>query len=174
MSGNNDYILFYSNKCLHSKELLNLLYKDPQLNQKFTKINIDNSNVKIPPYIKSVPTAIITTEGKPSLLVGSAIFNWYNQMHTTTIQKEGIQDWDPHTMTGYSDGFSYLTENSDVMKKSFSFITDKEGIITPDEKNYSSDSNKGDKGQPKTKLDGDYETFMNQRKHDVPGTIPRL
>jgi hypothetical protein len=33
-----DYILFYSNRCLHSKELLNLLYKDVELNQKFTKI----------------------------------------------------------------------------------------------------------------------------------------
>jgi hypothetical protein len=170
----NDYILFYSNKCLHSKELLNLLYKDPQLNQKFTKINIDNTNVKIPPYVKSVPTAIITANGSPSLLVGSAIFKWYNQMHTKTVEKEGIQDWDPLTMTGYSDGFSYLSENSDVMKKSFSFISDKDGIITPDEKNYSNDGNKGDKGQPKTKLDGDFESFMNQRKFDVPASIPKI
>ena len=69
-----DYILFYSNKCLHSKELLNLLYKDVELNQKFTKINIDNTNVKIPPYIKAVPTAIVTNNGEPSLLVGSNIF----------------------------------------------------------------------------------------------------
>ena len=173
MTDNNEYILFYSNKCLHSKELLNLLYKDPQLNQKFTKINIDNNNVKIPPYVKSVPSAIITTNGKASLLVGSAIFNWYNQMHTKIVQKEGIQDWDPHTMTGYSDGFSYLTESSDVMKKSFSFINDKDDNITPDEKNYSND-NKGGKTQEKTKLDGDFESFMNQRKFDVPTTIPKL
>ena len=60
-----DYILFYSNKCLHSKEFLNLLHKDVQLNQKFTKINIDNPNIKIPPYIKSVPSAIITSNGQP-------------------------------------------------------------------------------------------------------------
>ena len=167
-----EYILFYSNKCLHCKELLNLLYKDVQLNQKFTKINIDNSNVKIPPYVKSVPTAIITVNGSPSLLVGSGIFKWYNQMHSTTIEKQGIQDWDPHTMTGYSDGFSYLSDKSDVMKKSFSFITDKDGIITPDEKNYSNESS--DKTQPKTKLDGDFETFMNQRKYDVPASIPKI
>ena len=77
-------------------------------------------------------------------------------------------------MTGYSDGFSYLTENSDVMKKSFSFITDSDGIITPDEKNYSSDGNKGDKTQPKTKLDGDFESFMTQRKFDVPASIPKI
>ena len=63
-----DYVLFYSNKCLHSKELLNLLYKDVQLNQKFTKINIDNPNIKIPPYVKAVPTAIISVNGKPNFI----------------------------------------------------------------------------------------------------------
>ena len=39
-----DYILFYSNKCLHSKEFLTLLLKDPELNKKFMKVNIDNKN----------------------------------------------------------------------------------------------------------------------------------
>jgi len=59
-----EYILFYSNKCLHCKELLTLLYKDVELNQKFTKINIDNNGIKIPPYVKAVPSAIITINGK--------------------------------------------------------------------------------------------------------------
>ena len=95
-------------------------------------------------------------------------------MHATTTEKQGIQDWDPHTMTGYSDGFSYLSDKSDVMKKSFSFITDKDGIITPDEKNYSNDKGDNDKTQPKTKLDGDFETFMSQRKFDVPASIPKI
>lgn len=169
----NEYILFYSNKCLHSKELLNLLYKDVELNQKFTKINIDNANIKIPPYIKSVPTAIIPNNGQPSLMVGSNIFKWYNQRHAKTVETQGIQDWDPHTMAGYSDGFSYLS-NNDVMKKSFSFLEDSETIITPDEKNYSNDNEKGSKNQPKTQLDNDYESFMSQRKFEVPATAPRI
>jgi hypothetical protein len=169
----NDYILFYSNKCLHSKELLNLLYKDVQLNQKFTKINVDNPNIKIPPYVKSVPTAIITINGKANLMVGSNIFKWYNQTHTKAVEKESIQDWDPYAMSGYSDGFSYIT-NPEVMKKSFSFVNENNNITTPDEKNYSSDDYKGGQNQPKTKLDNDYETFMNSRKMDVPTSIPRI
>ena len=169
----NDYILFYSNRCLHSKELLNLLYKDVELNQKFIKINIDNPNVKLPPYVKSVPTAIVPNDGQPSIMVGSNIFKWYNAKHSKTVETQGIQDWDPHTMSGYSDGFSYL-ENSSVMKKSFSFLNDDESIITPDEKNYSSNDNKKSRDQPKTELDTDYEKFMNQRKYDVPANIPRL
>jgi hypothetical protein len=169
----NDYILFYSNKCLHSKELLNLLYKDVQLNQKFTKINVDNPNIKIPPYVKSVPTAIITINGKANLMVGSNIFKWYNQTHTKATETESIQDWDPYAMSGYSDGFSYIT-NPEVMKKSFSFVNENNIITTPDEKNYSNDDNKSGKNQPKTQLDNDYETFMNSRKMDVPTSMPRI
>ena len=171
--GDSDYILFYSNKCLHSKELLNLLNKDVQLNQKFTKINIDNPNIKIPPYVKSVPTAIITVGGKPNLMVGSGIFKWYNQIHAKAVEEQSIQDWDPCAMSGYSDGFSYIS-NPDVLKKSFSFVNDNESIITPDEKNYSNENEKGGKDQPKTQLDNDYESFMNQRKFDVPASAPRL
>jgi hypothetical protein len=171
--GDSGYILFYSNKCLHSKELLNLLYKDVELNQKFTKINIDNQNIKIPPYVKSVPTAIININGKPNLMVGSTIFKWYNSTHSKVVESQSIQDWDPHTMTGYSDGFSYL-ENSDVMKKSFSFLNDNNSIITPDEKNYTNDGDNGKKNQPKTKLDNDFESYMNQRQMEVPASVPRL
>lgn len=169
----NDYILFYSNRCLHSKELLNLLHKDTELNQKFIKINIDNPNVKLPPYVKSVPTAIVPNNGQPSIMVGSNIFKWYNAKHSKTVETQGIQDWDPHTMSGYSDGFSYL-EESGVMKKSFSFLSDNDAIVTPDEKNYSGDGNKKSKDQPKTELDNDYEKFMNQRNYEVPANPPRL
>ena len=50
-SSNN--VLFYSNKCVHSKELLNLIMKVTKLNQKMTKVNVDNPNIKLPPYVIS-------------------------------------------------------------------------------------------------------------------------
>lgn len=170
----NDHILFYSNKCLHSKELLNLLLKDVELNKKFTKVNIDNQNIKIPPYIKSVPSAIINVNGKPSLMIGTQIFAWYNQTHSKNVESQSIQDWDPLAMSGYSDGFSYIS-NADAMKKNFSFLSDSEAIITPDEKNYSNDEGGGGKkSQEKTQLDNDYESFVNKRNFDVPSPMPRL
>ena len=167
-----NYVLFYSSRCLHSKEFMQLLYKDSDLNQKFTKVNIDNKNIKIPPYIKAVPSIIVQEGGQPSLLVGSKIFDWYNNMHKKNVVENSIQDWDPCTMTGYSDGFSYL-ENSDVMKKSYSFLSDSNNsITTPDEKNYGQDQKSSN--QPKSQLDMDYENYMNSRSHDVPAAPQRL
>lgn len=167
----NNLVLFYSNKCIHSKEFLNMLYKDNNLNNQTTKVNVDNPNIKLPPYIKSVPSLIINENNKPSLLVGSKIFDWYNQKHKQNISKETIMDWDPCTMSGYSDGFSYL-ENEDVMKKSYSFVNENEKIHTPDESNF--ESNKSGSGQVKTQLDNDYENFMSQRSNEVAAPIQRM
>jgi len=167
----NNLVLFYSNKCIHSKEFLNMLYKDNNLNNQTTKVNVDNPNIKLPPYIKSVPSLIINENNKPNLLVGSKIFDWYNQKHKQNISKETIMDWDPCTMSGYSDGFSYL-ENEDVMKKSYSFVNENEKIHTPDESNF--ESNKSGSGQVKTQLDNDYENFMSQRSNEVAAPIQRM
>jgi len=172
--GDTGYILFYSNRCLHSKELLNILSKDAELNQKFNKINIDVGNIKIPPYVTSVPTAIITIDGKPNKIVGSQIFNWYKQVRSKKQEEEVIQDWDPSAMTGYSDGFSYI-ENPEVMKKSFSFLNDNNSITTPDEGSYTGNNNNGNsKDKPKTQLDTDFERMMSGRNNEVPLAPPRL
>jgi len=167
MSNKDDYILFYSNKCLHSKELLNLLYKDPDLNQKFVKINIDNANVKIPPYIKSVPSCIINSNGnkQPQLLVGSAIFKWYKEQHAVVIEKKGIEDWDPISMIGFSDSFSYLDNNNTVIKKSFAFLNENNSIITPDEGSY------GDNSSSKSKNNSNnntmqYQPYVNEQQNN--------
>ena len=80
-------------------------------------------------------------------------------------------EWDPCTMSGYSDAFSYL-ENEDVMKKSYSFVNENEKIHTPDESNF--ESNKSDNGQVKSQLDNDYENFMNQRSNEVAAPIQRM
>lgn len=174
-----EYILFYSNKCIHCKELLTLLYKDVELNQKFTKLNIDNGNFKIPPYVKSVPTAIVTQNGQASVLVGTNVFKWFNQRHSKTIETQGIQDWDPHTMSGFSDGFSYL-ENQSVIKRSFAFINENIKIDAPDQDKYvngRSNSNSGNNSKSDLKqqqFSKDYERLMNQRNNEVPAPIPKL
>ena len=168
---NKNLVLFYSNKCIHSKEFLTLLHKDTNLNNLTTKVNVDNPNIKLPPYIKSVPSLIINENNKPNLLVGKKIFDWYNQKHKQNISNESIMEWDPMTMSGYSDGFSYL-ESDDVMKKSYSFVNENEKINTPDESNY--DSSKSASNQVKSQLDNDYESFMAARSNEVAAPIQRI
>jgi len=166
-------VLFYSNKCIHSKEFLILLHKDTELNNQTTKVNVDNSNIKLPPYVKSVPSLIINENNKPNLLVGSKIFEWYNQKHKQNISNESVMDWDPTTMTGYSDGFSYL-ESDDVIKKSYSFLDSDNKINTPDESSYDSGNSGSNNGPEKTQLDNDYERFMSSRSNDVAAPIQRM
>ncbi len=191
---NNDYILFYSNKCNHSKELLVLLTKDPELNKKFIKINIDTRGVKIPPYVKSVPSAIIPMNGSPSLLVGVNIFKWYDENHKVNVQSSSIMDYDPLGMAGYSDNFSFLDGKNEPLKKAFSFVNENFNIPTPDGNSMTGDNQSGrggggsfggfdDRGggrggdresHKKTQLDMEYEQRMNQRKLDVPMGPPRI
>lgn len=173
-----DYLLFYSNKCLHSKDFLTILSKDVKLNQKFTKINIDNKSIKLPPYVKAVPSAIITVNKQPQLLVGTAIFKWYAETHKKAPeqqqQQNAILDWDPMAMTGYSDSFSYIDNGGDPQKKSFAFLGGNDGsIYTPDEKSFGGNDDKKS-GGAKTELDLNYEKLMNNRNHEVPNAPTRL
>ncbi len=202
MSNRNDYILFYSNKCMHSKEFLVLLQKDPSLDRKFMKVNVDTRGIRIPNYIKSVPSAIIPINGQPSLLVGVNIFKWYDESHRQTVQQQEILDFDPSGMQGLSDTFSFIdtpqtgNTTSNVLRKTFSFISDNFSIQTPDSDNDmfkgNSTSNNNSGGgfgsgssgmdwmggggggsdsrtsQKKTQLDNDYEARMNQRNMEIP------
>jgi hypothetical protein len=83
MSNNGDYILFFSNRCSHSKEFLQLLTTDPALDRVFMKVNVDTKGVNIPKCVSKVPSAIIPYNGKPSLLVGNNIFKWFEDNHRT-------------------------------------------------------------------------------------------
>ena len=138
----------------------------------------DNKSIKLPPYVKAVPSAIITVNGQPQLLVGTAIFKWYAETHKKAPeqqqQQNALLDWDPMAMTGYSDGFSYIDNSNDPQKKSFAFLGGNDGsIYTPDEKSFGGNDDKKS-GGAKTELDLNYEKLMNNRNHEVPNAPTRL
>ena len=137
---NNDYILFYSNKCEFCRDLITLFKNTPSIGERFQKVNIDNGNVKIPPYVKSVPTAILPIDGKAQLFVGKQIFQWYKKVNVkaTVKQQEELKDWDPTTINGYSDTFSYLEDEKKFDYRSFSSINDNPSFFNPDPNAFSS------------------------------------
>lgn len=170
---NTDFVLFYSDKCLHSKELINLLYKNQDIYNKFVKINIDITKMKIPPYIKSVPSAIIPINGQPKLLVGVQIFEWYNSINKQMVQKQDISDWDPSSMTGYSDNFSYLSNASEPSEKNYLYLNNENSgrIYTPEDNGNNS---KKTDDNPRSSLDYNLEKMKLQRDNEVMSPINRF
>ncbi len=71
-------ILFYSKKCPNCKKLFDLLERSPPVVSKmFMIICVDNKKYKIPPVIKSVPSAIITTpSGSHQVYSGVNLMNF--------------------------------------------------------------------------------------------------
>ncbi len=143
MSQKSQYILFYSNECKFSKEILLILSRDPELDKKFVKVNVMQRGANIPKYIEKVPSAIIPYQGKAQLFVGKNIFKWLDdhsrpmqqgqgrqpqqqQQQQPQMQMGGIQDYDPVGMSGYSDSFSFI-DNANPMKKAYEFINESFG-----------------------------------------------
>ena len=139
-------VIFYSKKCKYSNEVLSYLGNIP-----IVKICIDNRNLKIPKFLKVVPT-IVLKDG--SILTGEPIKRWImtqlnggsqsivqkapnpnpqqsqpQQSHPqqtqptsqNDAQNSDISPFLMKEMTGYSDSYSYLGEGSEVDPLSHSF-----------------------------------------------------
>jgi len=126
MSNNN--ILFYSNKCTTSKNLLFVLNNEGLINM-FKLVCVDNILDKIPPQITKVPTMIVSNVAKP--LIAQETFKWVEQMRflnnknqssTTFINKQQNQtnqvnqinnepqEFDYFEAAGISDRYSYTDD----------------------------------------------------------------
>ncbi len=166
-----EYLLFYSKNCIYSTDFVNKLYKNQNLYKKFILINVNNKNIKIPNFVKSVPTILVTENNDRQLLVGSQVFDWLKNKKTEIKEKEDIQNWDPVTMSGYSDSFSYLENDNSAMEKNYSFLGSKsETINTPSE---GSTITKNSSSAPKSKTDIAYENLLAQRRQSTPQPIHR-
>src|SRR5271170_7407063 len=74
---NNNYIIFYSQRCNESIFLLKLLQNENLINY-FRLICVDGIINKIPPQIKVVPTIIVAGINRP--LASKEAFEWVNKM----------------------------------------------------------------------------------------------
>ena len=79
---NNKIVLFYSNKCQHSKDALEIINKN---NLNILTVSIE-SGIKLPSFLKVVPTLIVPNIKMP--LEGSNVFEWmkkYIQQNTSSV-----------------------------------------------------------------------------------------
>tara|TARA_Y100000389_G_scaffold155774_1_gene156513 strand:- start:127 stop:621 length:495 start_codon:yes stop_codon:yes gene_type:complete len=100
-------IIFYSNFCRYSKEILTTVTKS-KLNDLLTFICVDDKNIQLPPFLTAVPTIYIANEKK-------------------IIMDENIQDWIKSKQNSGNDGLldSYFSESSNF-SASFSNLDDSE------------------------------------------------
>jgi hypothetical protein len=214
----NEYIFFYSNYDNNSKLLKDRLIKNYKLYKNFHCININDRRLKIPKFITHIPALLVTENGKTEILFEPDASNWVRskseiQLQTQTqqnkdqsqqIQKNGgpgINEWDPSSMSGFSDSFSSL-ESENGMVKNFTFLGQgQEKINTPDSDNSFGGGNNNQGFSPqnqqngfnginsngfhggsmggqsrqvkKTKTEIDFERLMNSRKNEIPQAIAR-
>lgn len=173
-----EYILYYSERCKFSNNFLTKIKTNPKIFNSMTKIEISKTRRPIPPYIKSVPSLLITSNGQTNLLVNKNLFDWCNANSQSSQGSGGggggggIMDWDPMAMSGgsYSDTFSFI-DNNNATEKNFSFLdTSTQQINCPqDDSQYA----KGEDYNKKP-INQDLEKLMEQRRQDVPSGPARI
>ena len=167
-------ILFYSNKCKHSRKALEIINAN---NINIRLISIDSKNVKLPSFLKVVPTII--EQGLDQPLEGDFVFKWLDKFKSKKPQhleapnkpKEpsSIQPFFSNEMSGYSDGYSYLN-NEAPMNHSFEFLN---GNANSANKIGTSNTNSNTTSQKEDEFNKQYEQLMAQRRAEVPDGIQR-
>lgn len=122
-------ILFYSNFCTYSKEIINQISKT-SLNENVLYVCVDDDNIQLPPFITSVPTIYLTTDKK--IVVDETILEWIkekvSQTHGPTDTPDELQAY----FGGCGDSFGLncsTIDNKEVKPfiSSFTFIGDDNG-----------------------------------------------
>ena len=134
------HILYYSNYCKHSQELLKLLQKESLIDN-LELINIDyrymkgnvtylklpnNQSFPLPPMINCVPTLCLMPNYE--ILSGSKIVNFFKPIHENIDQERNSINMEPNpycldkeTIGSYgvsSDSFSFYDSNEDELSAS--------------------------------------------------------
>lgn len=118
---NNFYVIYYSNFCNNSKDLLKEL-GERSLLQNFEKICVDNINklgIKLPNFLTDVPTILVPDYNKP--LIGIDAFKWIKWKLRKMNKNEG--DLNPYEDDGFSNAFSSLTDNDNHTSSNSNFTS---------------------------------------------------
>lgn len=146
-------ILFYSNLCDFSKEVVQAINKY-QIKDKFMLVCVDNKNLKLPPFVDRVPL-IYTVSRK--LFADDNLMNYLQSM----VESSSLQ---PYALVGtntssYSENFSYIEGGdgfSEDCSRNYNYLGVEQKIYAPDEADEPRDD--------KSKL---LESYMANRANDI-------
>jgi hypothetical protein len=155
-----EFFLFYSNKCEHSKMLINIINTSNELVDRTELICVDVKLGKRNPLvrlnnIKEVPTLIVDKGNGTDVFVGSSAFAYIEKILSSNEELQGQQGQSPApeggsqgtktekeiqgysaTFSGLSDSFSsFGEEKPNPLERSFTFLTDKPADIISEKNN---------------------------------------
>jgi hypothetical protein len=151
-------ILFYSNFCEYSKEVLGIIAKK-NIRNDFVLVCVDNRTSNLPSFVDRVPLIFsITTE----VIVDEGI-----QKYIDTKYSSNNGDLEPFSLfsasgkSNYSDAFSFIEEGGqEDFVKGYTYLNMNDGAISTVQEE--SDSTK------KSKIDSSIlEKFMAERDNDL-------
>jgi glutaredoxin-related protein len=98
-------ILFYSNSCGFSKEILQIIANN-HLKERFMLVSVDNKNLKLPHFVDRVP--LLYTDSK-KLIADENLLNYVKSF----VSVSSLQ---PYALVGvntnsYTDNYSFIQEN---------------------------------------------------------------
>lgn len=186
------YILYYSNYCNHSKNLLIELSKtkikdemhficiDKRVKGKSGEILIileNGSMLPLPPNIIEVPSLLMLNHGN-NVLTGENIYHFLepkNKELNTIATQNNLEPlaFSVTEMNGMSDNYSYLDMTSEELSAkgtggtriihSFSLLEQNQSIETPN-----------DDYEPNKVNESDIKKFEEERQKEVPQAIQRM
>lgn len=147
-------ILFYSNHCQHSKELLRNINQNP-IKDKLIYVCVDDTNINIPPFIKVVPTLYLINN--KSVLTNNELLGWISQFNKK--ESNDILAYNGDNISSLSTNFSFLDDSSNLSSNKYTFLNESSTINTP--KELSSDDK-----HVNNELTKDYERLQQMRNND--------
>lgn len=125
-------IIFYSNYCTYSKEIINQISKTP-INDNIIYVSVDDENIELPPFVKAVPTIYLVNEKK--IVVDEGISQWIKEK-VSKPKDDTITPFFGSTDSSFSSGFSMLDNSTEKpFVSSFTFLGDEQKIETPNADN---------------------------------------
>jgi hypothetical protein len=131
-------VLFFSNFCDYSKEIVNLLIKK-NIKQNFVLICVDSSKYKLPDFVDRVPI-IYTHNGE--VLYDETIVKY---IEAISPKNESILPFSLHQSANYSDNFSFLDDSDELSNKGYTMVGfDQRIMAAPDDDASDNSKNKFD------------------------------
>ena len=136
-------IIFYSNYCTYSKEIINQISKTP-INDNIIYVSVDDENIQLPPFVNAVPTIYLVNEKK--IVVDEQINDWIKSKISKPVD-DTLQPYFGGCDSSYSSSFSSIDDKElKPYISSFTFLGDEQKIETPNDSNSGSGSNNSSEG----------------------------